>query len=444
VTLQSNGPPSGADGRPRADLRRGARILILLLEPSAWIHRRVESVSYTTDGLVRRSVSVDFSPSLPDSGITPVPSTGMASDSILVPLALLKKEPLALLDVRDESGSSLPVLATEENGFLAYSALSALACQVFDVSIEEDLSDSIGQLLYRIALDSAPAAVEHVNHILASDSPELSALAADAMFKKLAMDLAVNFILLPEIHFESDHGSRRRIAKFSYVTTPSHAFKRSLTKWIFAPNERTISFDLPSLSDAQSYHFQFSPPGAVVVAGCSLLLTDPFEGLISQEGRTVGGTAHLRSGASLPGTSGQGVITLSAAQHGLVVSALVSSSLNTLVICVFLAWALVARRTGTSDQVAAWQALFVAVPGLTAGFLAHQGEPGLLSRMLSGARVTLLISAVTTMCVALALAVGVTGSAALAILVASAIVGAACCTRLMQWYVRCRRVTNAR
>lgn len=432
---------------PPVDLTRGARLLLLLTQPEAWIHRRVESVAYTDDGLVRRSVSLDFSPLVHESQIEPVSSTDSAGESIVVPLALLKKEPLALLDVRDENNAALPVLATEENGLLSYSALLALAHDILGKSTEDEIPVEIRERIYHIALDPAPAAGVVLDHIQHSKTPALVALSADAMFVKLAADLAANFVLLAEMQFEKNRGSQRRVAKFSYVTTPARLSRRRISTWLFAPNERTISFDLPSIGDSQSYHFQFSPPSTVVVAECALEVKDPFEGVAVRAGTIVGGTAHLQANASSPGAAAVGSITVSPAQHGPVVSALVSSALNALVVCAFAAWAIAASRScvpDDGDQVSAWQALFVALPALAAGFLAHQGELGLLSSMLGGARATLLASSIITLVVALALAVGVTGAPLVWVLVASSIVSVACCTRLTQWFVRCRRITNRR
>ncbi|MBB1500802.1 hypothetical protein H5397_05035 [Propioniciclava sp. MC1683] len=449
VMVDSDGAASDASKTaiPSADFTRGARLLLLLTQPNAWIHRRVESVAYTVDGLVRRSVSLDFSPMAPQSEIEPLPSTANVEDSIIVPLAVLKKEPLALLDVRDENNAALPILGTEENGFLSYSALLVLAHGILGISTEDGIPFEIRELLYHIALDPAPAAEAVLDHIRRSKTPALVALSDDAVFVKLAADLAANFVLLAEMQFKKSCGSQRRIAKFSYVTTPARLYRRRISTWLFAPNERTISFDLPSIGDAQSYHFQFSPPSTVVVAECSLEVRDPFEGVGVRAGNVVGGTGHLQANVSSPGTAAVGSITVSPAQHGPIVSALVSSALNALIVCAFAAWAVAASRScmpDDGDQVSAWQALFIALPALAAGFLAHQGELGLLSSMLSGARATLLASSITTLVVALALAVGLTGEPLIWVLVASSIVSVACCTRLTQWYVRCRVITNRR
>lgn len=425
------------------DLRRGASLLVLLLRPEAWVSRRVESVSYSPEGLVRRAVSVDFQPFCQDPEILPIPSWGEDLTTILVPLALLSKAPLALLDVRDEAGLAIPVLGTEHNGFLAYSALSALATQVLPDLSDGALLDPVLWSLHRVALAPSELAVRVVEGMATSENAQLRALSADPAFFKLASDLARNFVLLAEAQTDPARIAARRILKFTYVTTPLRG-RRSFLDWLWLPNERTVSLDVPSIGDAQSYHFQFCPPSSVHVRDCSLDVDDPFEGVKSLPGLVVGGTGHLHAMHEAPGSSGVAKVTVVATHQGVVASSLVCGGLNTVVILAFTAWACTTPPTSAPDPGGAWQALFLAIPALAGAFLANPGELGLLSRLLAGARAALLLSAVVTMMVALGLAVGVTGDTLKQALVAASVVSAACCTRLVQWFVRCRRVGTER
>ena len=212
---------------------------------------------------------------------------------------------------------------------------------------------------------------------------------------------------------------------------------------LLAPNERTIHFALPSVADAQSYHFQFAPPVAIAVADCALNLIDPYQAQGPQPGRVVGGTGHLHVSGASPGTEGRGEVVISPTYHGPVTAALVSAGINLIVIWVFTIWALVVPRyfgQAPIEAISTWQALFIALPAFAAGFLANQGELGLLSSILGGARLTLLASSATTLLVALAIAIQITGTPLTWTLIGASFVSLICLLRLIHWYVRCRKV----
>src|SRR2546423_13776864 len=103
----------------------GFQALQLLGNWSAWIFRRVESISYQTASSVRRRVSVDFR-LREDLFADPIYTWG--ADAIqYVPLAQLKKQNLVQLDVHDEEGRALPVMTRRKNAGVAAGTLIALA-----------------------------------------------------------------------------------------------------------------------------------------------------------------------------------------------------------------------------------------------------------------------------------------------------------------------------
>ena len=100
----------------------GLDVFVFYARMDKWIRRRVEKITFVDARTVRRQVSVDFE--LP---LVPPLDKRMEPPVYLVPLALLHKEPLVGFDLRDEGGSSLPVLTKEENGFVTWSALASIA-----------------------------------------------------------------------------------------------------------------------------------------------------------------------------------------------------------------------------------------------------------------------------------------------------------------------------
>lgn len=402
----------------------------VLLTDLSWVNRRVETVKFTADGLVRRSVSVDFA--VPEGRRVDVVAV---KKTALVPVGLLRKAPLAVLDLTDESGTTIPVLGTNDNGVLAYSTLCAKALGVLGKGDAADLLPETRGLLYRIALGPPEEATKALTQLRESNDETLKEISRDAVFYKLAQDLATNFILLVEIADTDEHPSRR-IVKFAYMTAPQLPRWRRVWDIVWRPNERRFSFEIPSIGEAESYHFQLAPPHGVVVVGCEGRVRPPHGEMEKAEGQVIGGAAHLHVSRAKAGTVATAEVRLSPRSHGVVLSSVVASLLIFGVIAAMWAWDRYAPvTTGVDDD---WQALLIVFPGLIAGFLANQGELGLSSRLLANARGVLLASALVAFTLAGALVLGVTGVWWERLLCVGLVVSGLCFARVLQWFGRCR------
>lgn len=335
--------PGVVSSAPDPDLARGGQVLLLLTNVGSWVRRRVETVRFTEEGLVRRFVSLDFSV---DGSWPKVAPSGDGSDgveaggpaSMLVPLALLRKEPLALLDVIDETGATLPVLGTYENGFLAYSALCAVATIVR--GNDEPLPADLQSTLYAVAMQPESLALAALDDLKRSPDGSSGKIARDQIFLKLATDLCRNFILLAEVKHAEERSTARRIIKFSYTTSPIRTARRRPKQWLVRPHEQRFDFDLPSVGDAESHHFQLVPPAGIEVSRCRLRLKPQFLDESTRLGSKVGGTAHLHATRAGSGSSAVAEIELSPSGHGPVLAATVASGVVLLVTLAYLGFVL--------------------------------------------------------------------------------------------------------
>ena len=91
----------------------------LFLDPGDWIHRRVESVSMSPDGVTRREISVDVDL----AAAAPWPAD--AAGRLLVPATIHAKRPLRSFSASC-NGEPVPVLTTEDNAELAETLLRSL------------------------------------------------------------------------------------------------------------------------------------------------------------------------------------------------------------------------------------------------------------------------------------------------------------------------------
>ncbi len=146
-----------------AGLDEGETLVDLIFNPRAWIHRRVERIDILPGGDCLRHQSVDFT--------LPGESTISGSrDSVLVPIGILRKGPLARLDVTGPEGHPIPLLETAQNSDLSAALLRALAARIYryDPATTEpaDLVDALHRLVSG-ATGEAPRLLAELETVLA-------------------------------------------------------------------------------------------------------------------------------------------------------------------------------------------------------------------------------------------------------------------------------------
>lgn len=118
------------------------KLFSLLTDSRKWVHRRVDALRLSTDGLTRRYVSLDFT----------IPKESMivlSDDQVVVPIGLIGKNSLRRLDIKDATGRSLSILETSHNAGYAVRFLQAMvpARIVASSNLFTEISDLIDQLV---------------------------------------------------------------------------------------------------------------------------------------------------------------------------------------------------------------------------------------------------------------------------------------------------------
>ncbi|HEX5762901.1 MAG TPA: hypothetical protein VFY04_07255 [Solirubrobacterales bacterium] len=126
----------------------GQHVFALLLAEKMWIHRRVETIDMLSTQFLRRSISVDFT--VPE-GLHDALQIGAGSQGF-VPLATLAKRPLRNFDLRDESGTAVPVLGGDHNGPLAHGTLMTVARRALEPLGIDEPSPDLADDLRRVAM----------------------------------------------------------------------------------------------------------------------------------------------------------------------------------------------------------------------------------------------------------------------------------------------------
>lgn len=417
--------------------RIGIAAITHMLRARRWVHRRVESVSFESDTVATRDVTVDLvvPPRLPLGGTTLSPVS-------YLPLALFKKRKLRLFHLVDGNSRELPVYTRSARSELAAKGLSAYARGILALHGQSGASTAVEQFLGRvedIAWASTDDAITIAEAFLpgrvSPDDPKekqtiaveeelatsggfdkesaldyIKTLREDHLFPTIAWNLATHFMLIAPVPWDPE--SRQRV-KFRYeepVTT--EGLKGTL--WAFRSLglfATRVRFPAAAAADARSFHFELGVPdglqlstsefrlqegtaeGLLVVRGenlDSLPELDPDENpwhdrhkleLVDKEPRegdeskTLSRTHLFRPNIDR-NTSGQVWINLRPLSTTLLPAACLTSLL---VFVVLLAMAIKRPEAGATS-------LLLIAPGALSVYVARPSENPLVTRMLLGIR----------------------------------------------------------
>lgn len=209
-------PPEPAGTAVDVDVLR-----TLFLSPAGWIHRRVESVLMSPDGVTRRKVSLDVDLAAHD------PWPADAAGRLLVPVTIQAKQPLRNFDAVCE-GEPAPVLGTEDNGALAELLLRGLIPEQLPLAEAALLAEQhvpaivhVPELLVEDALDRFWAHCEHLRAVV-HELIALGRLSAEdaenwdgdfALFTTVADQLARGFLLT--FVLPAELAGRRLVLKYA-------------------------------------------------------------------------------------------------------------------------------------------------------------------------------------------------------------------------------------
>lgn len=255
----------------------GSRIAALIASPSEWINRQVETIELLSHEETRRRVSIDFT--LPvDAKNAFDPGYG-----ILVPLGILTKERRKNFDLRDETGSSLPVLGRSDNEAVAHSAILTFALKILeDAETPAKYFDELAEILWNIVVRDAAFAIDSVEALLYESTHEkkwLRSLFDDERFSTLLVLLARGYLLIAVL---PEAKPRRRVIKVSYGTDfdPIMDAFGSLIRVggglhrLGSPDRQVFAVDCSMALWGGSYHLEVAIPEELRVDFATFTITD--------------------------------------------------------------------------------------------------------------------------------------------------------------------------
>jgi hypothetical protein len=376
------------------DAFAAAAVYQLLVDPAWWIHRRVESVDFVDDRVVRRRVSFDLTVPAELEG-TPIDERTLP----FVPLTLLRKGPLRNFDLDDADGVPIPVLTKAQNEIVVARSLEGLAESITG----EPLSRSIKTRLRHVVAEAPPVAAMHLEgcrRVARRQTREGAVwrmLFKDQAFVDYIDALAPNFVLLAQA---PPLPSVRRIVKLGYdepfVDEPNvrdRLFRR--LGW----RATSFVFEAPAVSSCASYHFEVSVPADLVISSAELIVN----GSVAVADETPGSRAHLYVADVAPGSPGTIAIDVQARRSGLVRASLFVAALAfVMLLGGYARLDEIANPTQTQTS----EALLLLVPTLLAAYIVRPGEHQLASTLLLGVRLMVALAAASSIFASALLASG--------------------------------------
>lgn len=248
---------------PESHLEAGIASSELIANPATWINRRVETVQLLSHEETRRRVSIDFTLS---NGQMEELTT---EHGVVVPISVLTKEPRRNFDLRDESGSAVPVLGKESNAALAHAAVMSAALDVLPDELAPDAFELIWSDLQQVVVSDPEPASEALGVFVGSAEAGdtlRSQIWESAACRSLLSVLQSNYVLFAAL---PPDGANRRILKYSYGEDfdleISGAFLERLAPgllWqrIWRPDRSRVRILCPGAWRAASFHTEVVIP----------------------------------------------------------------------------------------------------------------------------------------------------------------------------------------
>lgn len=208
---------AAADRRDVGDLTA-----VLMLEWPRWTFRRVDTITPTNAGAVRRSTSVDFA--LPvwfhvqrlPADFRAKPQDEQAQEMLsrrrrhLVPLAWFKKQLLVNFNLRDDDDRAIPLLTHEQNAQVAAAVLESIGRAVLGEDVPEPLFNEFRRLVACPA-DRAQYELDLLLRTSDENSEIRRRLRSSSTFVSFAEAFSHSFLALAMVHSECHE---RRVVRF--------------------------------------------------------------------------------------------------------------------------------------------------------------------------------------------------------------------------------------
>lgn len=359
----------------------------LIVSPETWINRRVETIHLLSHEETRRQVSIDFTLSAAQKADLAI------EHGVVVPLSVMTKEPRRNFDVRDESGSSVPVLGKRINGELALAAVMGEAFDAIPNGPNQDAFNQVWAELREVVVSEPQTAIEALSNFVAKGEggdPVRSAIWARPSCRAMLEVLQHNYVLFAVVDQDC---ARRRVIKYSFgedfrfdkqvtASLRETLMPSALLDRFWRPSRRTFQLLCTGAWRAESFHFEVVIPEELRI-DVAFLYDFGRERVLSMPDRNRNRaslypdspiTADLDVDAYVVIAPERRGRTIQSAVTGAVVSALVW-----LGVCSGLDFS-------NPDAPGASASIVVAGAALYSGITAARGEPSLVSQMFSTSR----------------------------------------------------------
>lgn len=362
-----------------------AKLGELLVDPAAWVHRRVETVTFLDGARIHRSTTVDFTfPQFPRLEGEPLGSPDY------VPLALLRKDVLRGFDLRAEDGRALPLLTRDQNAAITGAHLEQQAAIALAEVGFDTVDPWVGRALREIAGESVTRPDEPPSR---EALRQWEAVFADEVLQATVSWFDDQFVLFAPL---ANRPLERRVIKFAYEERTSTGVATSAATRLEGAIEAVLeSFgllelrwaaDLAGVADCESYHVEVVVPSDTFVVEAVVLVDD-----VVRAHEWAVARLHLHpQGDFRDALRGTLVADLT-----LRPSVLWPVALLTILTAAIVGAGLVLHEYGVTVQHDAASAIIVALPAFFAPFVAPGGH-GLVRRMFGGLRALTVVAALVS------------------------------------------------
>ena len=349
----------------------------LLLDGADWIHRRREAVEILDETAIKRQISVDFTlpKELPgaEAPLTKLDDLGYAAPIYVLPKTLPSN--LMSFDLKDASGTSMPLMTKSENKEISADVLVQMAKRV----CRQDPSEDLARRLREVATTEAPHAEAKAEDLLNEEvaaTSQLGQLMAHDRFRWWLFTFAHSSVV---VVWAAQVG-KREIVKLSF-RGPITSDLSPLGRLGWNPYQLMVD---SSYVEARAHHFEAeSPTGLRIVA--AQMGTD-HSGPEADAGfmRRV----HLYASEAAQAGGATVKLHLRVSADGFIRSAWLPALLITIA---FIGAAI--RHDEIARNPTSAPALLLLLPGLVATYIGRPDHHALTSRLLAAARWALLFSA---------------------------------------------------